>query len=116
MKKILKMHARKQTKKRIQYKRHNSKLLQLEGRLLNVFQNKCQRATAYLSQVMRKPAFYTYSAFFVFIYIASTLYIPSTSLIPKFKPLAIFYCCKAWFVSDLDRNLEYRFSHNVPIQ
>ena len=31
---------------------------------------------------------------------------------PKFKPLAIFCGCTAWFVSDLVRNPENRFSHN----
>ena len=33
-------------------------------------------------------------------------------LLPKFKPLAIFCGCTAWFVSDLVGNPEDRFSHN----
>ena len=36
----------------------------------------------------------------------------STTLIRKFTPLAIFYDCTVWFVSDLVGNPEYRFSHD----
>ena len=36
----------------------------------------------------------------------------STSLTRKFKPLAIFCDCTAWFVSDLVGNPEDQFSHN----
>ena len=32
---------------------------------------------------------------------------------PEIKPLAIFYGCTAWFVSDLVENLEDRFSLDV---
>ena len=39
-------------------------------------------------------------------------YNPPTSLIQFFKPLAIFCCCTARFVSDLVGNPEDRFSHN----
>ena len=37
---------------------------------------------------------------------------PSTTYIRKFKPLAIFCSCTAWFVSDLVGNPEDRFSQN----
>ena len=37
-------------------------------------------------------------------------YTPSTTYIQNFKPLAIFYCCTARFVSDLVGNPEDRFS------
>ena len=46
-----------------------------------------------------------------FCYTAST--IPLTSWIQKYKPLASFCRCIAWFVSDLVRNPEDRFSHGV---
>ena len=39
-------------------------------------------------------------------------YNPPTSVIQFFKPLAIFCCCTARFVSDLVGNPEDRFSHN----
>ena len=32
---------------------------------------------------------------------------------PKFKPLAIFFGCTTWFVSNLVGNPEDRFSHGV---
>ena len=34
-------------------------------------------------------------------------------MIQNFKPLSIFSGCTAWFVSDLVRNLEDRFSHDT---
>ena len=39
--------------------------------------------------------------------------IPLLPKICNFKLLAIFYDCTAWFVSDLVRNAEDRFSYNV---
>ena len=47
--------------------------------------------------VMRQPAFCS----------------PSTSKTRNFKPLAIFCCCKARFVSDIVRNSEGRFCRDA---
>ena len=48
-----------------------------------------------------------------FRYVDSThMYDPSTFQNRNFMPQGIFCSCTAWFVSDLVRNPEDRFSHN----
>ena len=79
-----------------------------------------------MSLVMRKPAFCIWEnkdtdqlrgnceadQRLCFRYKDSTFFYPSTSYIRNFKLLAIFCGSIAWFVSDLVKNPEDRFSHN----
>ena len=69
-----------------------------------------------MSLAMRKPAFCTCKnkdADQLCGYRTADQYNPSTSLIPNFKPLTIFYGCTARFVLDLVGNPKDRFSHDT---
>ena len=60
----------------------------------------------YMSRVMRKPADQ--------LRVNSLSIVQSLDLLtPNFKPLAIFFGCTAWFVSDVVGNIENRFSHDA---
>ena len=60
---------------------------------------------------MRKQRRRSASRYSAFVF--ATRIVPSLYFInPKFQYFTIFCDCTAWFVSDLVRNPEYRFSHN----
>ena len=43
----------------------------------------------------------------------ASLFSLHSTYISNFKPLSIFYICTTWFVSDLVKKPEYRFSHDA---